>query len=158
MFWVANDRQNTSSSSVKSSNTFNKNINKQSITSAKWGQQLAISWRLYTNLQNKRMCWLGFFARTYKTNHTTNGSLLLRDSNVLFRKVCLDWKLSSIIKRWGRGDWNKNNDQILHIQINLDSKFQLQQIILIFGTNFKKVCFGWKQKKWTSLLNSSYSN
>ena len=38
VFWVANDRQNTSSSSVRSSNTFNKNINKHSITSAKWGQ------------------------------------------------------------------------------------------------------------------------
>ena len=38
VFWVANDWQNTSSSSVRSSNTFNKNINKHSITSAKWGQ------------------------------------------------------------------------------------------------------------------------
>ena len=38
VFWIANNQQNTSSSSVKSSNTFNKNINKNSITSAKWGQ------------------------------------------------------------------------------------------------------------------------
>ena len=37
---------------------------------------------------------------------------------------------------------NGNYHQILHIQINLDSKFQLQQTILIFGTNF--------QKKYTS--------
>ena len=36
VFWVVNDRQNTSSSSVRSSNTFNKNI-KYLITSAKWG-------------------------------------------------------------------------------------------------------------------------
>ena len=36
--WMANDWQNTSSSSVISNNTFNKNINKYSITSAKWGQ------------------------------------------------------------------------------------------------------------------------
>ena len=38
VFWFANDRQNISSSSVRSSNTFNENINKHSITSAKWGQ------------------------------------------------------------------------------------------------------------------------
>ena len=38
VFRVANDRQNTSSSSVRSSNTFNKNINEHLITSAKWGQ------------------------------------------------------------------------------------------------------------------------
>ena len=35
VFWVANDEQNTSSSSVRSSNTSNKNINKHSITSVK---------------------------------------------------------------------------------------------------------------------------
>ena len=38
VFWVANDLQNTSSSSVRSSSTFNKNINKHSITSVKSGQ------------------------------------------------------------------------------------------------------------------------
>ena len=38
VFWIANDAQNTSGSSVRSSNTFNKNINIHSITSAKWGQ------------------------------------------------------------------------------------------------------------------------
>ena len=37
---------------------------------------------------------------------------------------------------------------ILHIQTNLDSKFQLQQTILIFGVNFqKKYTSGQKQKK-----------
>ena len=35
VFWVANDRQNTSSSLVRSSNTFNKNINKHSVTAMK---------------------------------------------------------------------------------------------------------------------------
>ena len=40
VFWVANDRQNTSSSSVRSSNTFNKKVNKHSITSAKWVQSI----------------------------------------------------------------------------------------------------------------------
>ena len=73
----SNDWQNTSISSVRSSNTFSKNINKHSITSAKWGQLLAISWLLYTNLQNKTHC-VGFFARTYKTEHTTDRSLLWR--------------------------------------------------------------------------------
>ena len=38
VFWVTNDRQNESSSLVGSSNTFNKNVNKHSSTSAKWGQ------------------------------------------------------------------------------------------------------------------------
>ena len=46
-------RQNISSSSVRSSKTFNKHINKHSITSAKWV-------RVYTNLQNKTKC-VGFF-------------------------------------------------------------------------------------------------
>ena len=32
----------------------------------------------------------------------------------------------------------KNYYQILHIQINLGSKFQFQETFLIFGTNFKK--------------------
>ena len=32
----------------------------------------------------------------------------------------------------------ENHHQILHIQITLDSKFQLQQTILIFGANFQK--------------------
>ena len=31
----------------------------------------------------------------------------------------------------------QSNHQTLHIQINLDSKFQLQQAILVFGTNFQ---------------------
>ena len=38
VFWIANDWQNASSSSVRSINTFNKYINKHLITSAKWGQ------------------------------------------------------------------------------------------------------------------------
>ena len=54
---------------------------------------------------------------------------------------------------------NENHHWFLYIRINLGSKFQLQQTIFIFGTNFlKKVTSGWKQKKWTSPLNSSYSN
>ena len=47
--------------------------------------------------------------------------------------------------------WTKkkeNYHRILHIQINLDSKFQSQQTILIFGTNFqKKVYFRSKTQK-----------
>ena len=38
VFWVANDLKNTSSSSVRSSSIFNKNIKKHMITSAKWSQ------------------------------------------------------------------------------------------------------------------------
>ena len=102
MFWVANERQNTSSSSVKSSNTFNKNINKHSITSAKWGQyELAISWLLETNLQNKTLRWLLCmnlqnkahyrrvtpFARSQKSQH----KFIVSNSG---------WKLSPIINKW----------------------------------------------------------
>ena len=43
---------------------------------------------------------------------------------------------------------NENYHRILDVQINLDSKFQLQQTILIFGTNFqKKYTSGQKHKK-----------
>ena len=43
---------------------------------------------------------------------------------------------------------NENYHRILDVQINLDSKFQLQQTILIFGTNFqKKYTSGRKHKK-----------
>ena len=41
------------------------------------------------------------------TKHTTDGLFLLRDRKVsicmLFQKVCLGWKLSPIINRWGGG-------------------------------------------------------
>ena len=43
----------------------------------------------------------------------------------------------------------KNYHQILHIKINLDSKFELQQTILIFGTTFQnKVYFQLKTQKY----------
>ena len=42
----------------------------------------------------------------------------------------------------------KNCHRRLHIQINLDPKFQLQQANLIFGTNFlKEVYFRSKTQK-----------
>ena len=51
-------------------------------------------------------------------------------------------------KGYFRTKKNENYHRILHIQINLDSKFQLQQTILIFGTNFqKKYTSGRKHKK-----------
>ena len=57
---------------------------------------------------------------------------------------------------------NKKRDQhhlILHIRISLGTKFQLQLIILTFGPNLpKKHSSDQKQKKWTSPLNSAYSN
>ena len=68
---------------------------------------MAISWFLYINLENKTQR-VGFFAKTYKTKHTIDGSLLLQDRqkvsmSVLFQNVCLGWKLSPIINRW-RGE------------------------------------------------------
>ena len=39
-------------------------------------------------------------------------------------------------KGYFRSKKNENYHRILHIQINLDSKFELQQTILISGTKF----------------------
>ena len=48
---------------------------------------------------------------------------------------------------------------ILHIQISIATKFPLKLTILIFRANLpKKGISGQKQKKWTSPLNSAYSN
>ena len=63
----------------------------------------SISWFLYTNLQKKLQC-IGFFTRTYKTKHNTDGPFFLRDRkkvsiSILFQNVCLGWKRSSIINR-----------------------------------------------------------
>ena len=45
---------------------------------------------------------------------------------------------------------------ITHIEINLDPKFQLQQIILLSGTNFqKKYTFGPKHKKMNIIIEFS---
>ena len=69
---------------------------------------MAISLLLYTNLQSKTQC-TGFFTRTYKTKPTTDGLLVLEDrkkfsTSILFQKVCLGWKLSSIIYMRGTGE------------------------------------------------------
>ena len=47
---------------------------------------------------------------------------------------------------------NENHHQILHIRINLGSKFQLRQTILIYGTNFSKK-WGFKEKPKTEKMN-----
>ena len=50
----------------------------------------------------------------------------------------------------------KNYHRILYIQVNLDSKYQLQHSILIFGANFqkKKYTSGQKQKKMNITIES----
>ena len=52
------------------------------------------------------MFWL-LYMNLHFTKHTTDGLFLLRDRKVsicmLFQKVCLGWKLSPIINRWGVG-------------------------------------------------------
>ena len=40
---------------------------------------------------------------------------------------------------------NENYDRILHIQVSVDSKFQIQQAILIFGTDFQKEVYFWSK-------------
>ena len=50
------------------------------------------------------MCWL-LYMNLHFTKPTTDGLFVLRDRKVsiymLFQKVCLGWKLSPIINRWG---------------------------------------------------------
>ena len=55
---------------------------------------------------------------------------------------------------------NENHHGTSNIQNYLGSKFQLQQTILIFETNFpeKRILPVENIKKWTSSLNSSNSN
>ena len=68
-------------------------------------------------------------------------------------KICLKLTLEFLdqINPNFQSKKNENHHQILHIQINLGSKFQLQQTILTDGTNFqKKYTFGQKPKKSTS--------
>ena len=52
------------------------------------------------------MCWL-LYMNLHFTKHTTDGLFLLQDRKVsicmLFQKVCMGWKLSPIINRWGVG-------------------------------------------------------
>ena len=58
------------------------------------------------------------------------------------KMTLLNFRIKLTQKGYFPTKWTENCHRILHIQINLDSKFQLQQTILIFGTNF--------QKKYTS--------
>ena len=47
----------------------------------------------------------------------------------------------------------------MHIRISLGSKFKLQQTISIFWNKFpENDTFGQEQIKWTSPMNSGYSN
>ena len=60
----------------------------------------------------------------------------------------MNFRIKLTQKAYFRTKKNENYHQILHIQINVDSKFHLQQIVLIFGTNFrKKYTSGQKHKK-----------
>ena len=124
----------------------------------------------------------GFFILTYKTKHTTDGSLtpLRARKNViisiLFQKVCLGRKLFPIINRRGGGGrvgmkWlennfiikliqkgyfqtkrkNENYHRILHIQINTDSKFQLQQTTLILKQISKKGILSAENREKTNI-------
>ena len=53
----------------------------------------------------------------------------------------------------------EHHHSILHIQINLGTKFQLKLTILICWTKFaKKRVSCLKQKKWTPPLNPAFSN
>ena len=71
-------------------------------------------------------------------------------------KFCLKLALEFLdqinTKRDFRTKNNESYHRIIYIQINLYSKFQLQQTISIFGTNFqKKYTSGqkWKKMKFT---------
>ena len=88
-----------------------------------------------------------------------NGSLLpygRRDSNralftLVYQKECFRYKKKKWIPEYHH--W------ILHIRINLGTKFQLKLTIWFAGSNLlKKGIPVLKKKKWTPPLNSAYSN
>ena len=109
--------KNTLNSSVRSRNTVNKNIKKHFFNSVKWGQLLAISWLLYTNLQNKTLCLLvctnlqnkhdrrvTLFARSQKSQHKYIVSKRME-------KECSGWKkIEKLIT--GRDVYHKSRYQI----------------------------------------------
>ena len=68
--------------------------------------------------------------------------LSIRHSSVAttfcIKMTLLNFWIKLTQKGYSRTKKNENYHWILLIQINLDSKFQLQQKILIFGTNFQK--------------------
>ena len=73
VIWIANDWQNTSSSSVRSSNT---STNSRSLLRNEVNNWQEVGFFLLTYKRKHRV---GFFARTCKTKHNTDGSLLLWD-------------------------------------------------------------------------------
>ena len=93
------------------------------------------------------MCWI-LYINLHFTKHTTDGLFLLRDRKVsicmLFQKVCLGWKLSPIINRWGAGirmSWveKKITQEVAfrHLSVRLLSiTFQLSFGLAEFGKQF----------------------
>ena len=70
---------------------------------------MAISWLLYTNLQNKTLCWLLCMNLQNKTHYrlvTPFGRLQKSHHKYIVSK--LGWKLSPIINERGREGWKKN--------------------------------------------------
>ena len=60
----------------------------------------------------------------------------------------LNFWIKLMQKGYFRTKKNENHHRILHIQIHLDSSFQFQQAVLIFGKNFQnKVHFRSKTEK-----------
>ena len=100
------------------------------------------------------------------TKHTTDGLFLLRDCKVsicmLFQKVCLGWKLSPIINRWGveiRISWvEKKITQeaaFQHLSVRLLSiTFQSSFGSAEFGKRFMKCA---KRKTFLKMSNPSRS-
>ena len=90
------------------------------------------------------MCWL-LYMNLHFTKHTTDGLFLLRDRKVsicmLFQKVCLGWKLSPIINRWGVGirmSWVEK-------KITQEAAFQYLSVKLLsitFQSSFGSAEFG----------------
>ena len=63
------------------------------------------------------------------------------------KMTLLNFRIKLTQKGYFPTKWTENCHRILHIQINLDSKFQLQQTILIFGTNFQKSTLSVENRK-----------
>ena len=170
MFWVAN---------IKFISKIKQHIQEKHQTFDYFCEMRSIidkSWLLYTNLQNKTLCWFLCMNLPNKTHYRrVTPSARLQKSQYKYIVSNPSWKLSPIIKLTIPTFWTKFAKKGSYFQSKTDkidttiefcifelvfvSNFTLNKQFWIFGPNLpKKDIYGQKQKKWTSSLNSAYSN
>ena len=136
---------------------------------------MAISWFLYTNLQNKTLCWQ-LCANLQNKTHYRQVTPLARSQKSQHKYIVSNsgWKLSPIINKQGGGVGCKQNvlggkNQTIHYggagvgretcirHSRLGNKFRLKMTLLSFWIKLtQNGCFRTKQKKLPP--NSIYSS